>query len=145
MAASAIEQDGRTAFEGSTMARGEEDRRSFPTEIWLSIVELKGLHYPIESSQVEGAEKANFVGVFPVVGGLSREKLIYTGVIRFIPPLYSYNRSQRKRNLAFRHRYRLNCPGCNRVPLAIWRTMTHGFAAFIDIYSTLDPQFQLSG
>jgi hypothetical protein len=27
-------------------------------------------------------------GVFPVVGGLSRQKPLYAGVIRFIPPLY---------------------------------------------------------
>jgi hypothetical protein len=62
--------------EGSTMARGDEDRQSFQTEIWPSIVELKGLHCPIENCQIEGAQKANFVGVFPVVWGFVARKTL---------------------------------------------------------------------
>jgi hypothetical protein len=41
---------------------GGEDQRSFPTEIWIPIIELKRFDCLIENCQIGGAQKANFVG-----------------------------------------------------------------------------------
>jgi hypothetical protein len=68
------------------MAGGDEDTRSFPSEMWL-YCRIEG-PCPIENSQIEGSQNASFVGAFPIVGGFVPVKSVYASVIRFISPLY---------------------------------------------------------
>jgi hypothetical protein len=53
---------------------GDKDRRSFPTDICLSIVELKGLDCAIENSQAKSAQKAKFVWRICRRWGICRRK-----------------------------------------------------------------------
>jgi hypothetical protein len=71
-------REGSIKTRGKTMAMrtrrygrddADGDEQSFRLEIWLSIVELKGLGCPIENCQIGALKKRISLGVFPFIEG----------------------------------------------------------------------------